>query len=427
MASRAGRQGSMSPDLKQLISDAPQTGGKGKSIPSGHGEEGCKVCGRDEDHANLLLCEACNEEYHTYCLDPPLECVPDDDWFCDSCKKLHSIKDDDGLDSLVSALPPSYTSRFGEIVWAAGGNGFGWWPACIYDPRLTVGGARQLARKNLGKRHLIYFFECYDAPFTVLADSRLCKWQDGFIEEYDLGKTAKSGNKSKAALFDKALSVAQLENERPIEMRMDWNHQDPPVLKSKTKAAAAAAAAAAASAITSSRIGQPATTVAAAVAPPKKKQKVPSPISVDSVNRKHVKNISEHSLIEPSEDGPLLCKILRRLPIGGGGVNNPTGVEFSTNIGFVTLPSRQNATFADIRRVVEKELDEDCFPGSEGREDGKRIGARWKFYVPKLGPVSVKQEKSLGPVLEFLKTVSNDGLLGNGTSSSPLKIVFVDV
>lgn len=82
MASQAGRQGSMSPDLKQLISDAPQTGGKGKSIPSGHGEEGCKVCGRDEDHANLLLCEACNEEYHTYCLDPPLECVPDDDWFC---------------------------------------------------------------------------------------------------------------------------------------------------------------------------------------------------------------------------------------------------------------------------------------------------------------------------------------------------------
>ena len=56
--------------------------------------------------------------------------------FCtntDSCKKLHSIKDDDGLDSLVSALPPSYTSRFGEIVWAAGGNGFGWWPACIYE------------------------------------------------------------------------------------------------------------------------------------------------------------------------------------------------------------------------------------------------------------------------------------------------------
>jgi hypothetical protein len=43
-------------------------------------------------------------------------------YISDKCKQLHSIKDDDGLDSLVCALPPSYTSRFGEIVWAAGGN-----------------------------------------------------------------------------------------------------------------------------------------------------------------------------------------------------------------------------------------------------------------------------------------------------------------
>ena len=26
---------------------------------------GCLSCGRDDDHANLLLCEACNAEYHT--------------------------------------------------------------------------------------------------------------------------------------------------------------------------------------------------------------------------------------------------------------------------------------------------------------------------------------------------------------------------
>jgi hypothetical protein len=43
------------------------------------------------------------------------------------------------------------------------------------------------------------------------------------------------------------------------------------------------------------------------------------------------------------------------------------------------------------------------------------------------GPVSIKQEKTLGPVLEFLKSTSHDGLLGNGTASSPLKIVFMDV
>ena len=37
----------------------------------------------------------------------------------DKCKRIHDPGDDDGLDSLVSALSPSYTSRFGEIVWAA--------------------------------------------------------------------------------------------------------------------------------------------------------------------------------------------------------------------------------------------------------------------------------------------------------------------
>lgn len=44
--------------------------------------DGCMVCHRDVDHANLLLCEACNDEYHTYCLNPPLQSVPEGDFFC---------------------------------------------------------------------------------------------------------------------------------------------------------------------------------------------------------------------------------------------------------------------------------------------------------------------------------------------------------
>ena len=27
---------------------------------------GCLACGRDDDHANIILCEACDAEYHTY-------------------------------------------------------------------------------------------------------------------------------------------------------------------------------------------------------------------------------------------------------------------------------------------------------------------------------------------------------------------------
>ena len=45
-------------------------------------ESGCRICGFDDDHANLLLCEGCETEVHTYCLTPPLEKVPTGDWFC---------------------------------------------------------------------------------------------------------------------------------------------------------------------------------------------------------------------------------------------------------------------------------------------------------------------------------------------------------
>mmetsp|Transcript_10791 Transcript_10791/g.19857 ORF Transcript_10791/g.19857 Transcript_10791/m.19857 type:complete len:233 (-) Transcript_10791:2081-2779(-) len=151
---------------------------------------GCLSCGEDDDHANLLLCEGCNAEYHTYCLDPPLRAVPSGDWFCSTCKaEMVPLEDDDGLEQLVSALSPTFTSRFGEVCWAQGGVGFGWWPAFIYDPRLVVGTARKLARQNLGKKHLVYFFECHDAPFTVLTSSKITKWEDGLTDDFHLGKS----------------------------------------------------------------------------------------------------------------------------------------------------------------------------------------------------------------------------------------------
>ena len=56
-------------------------GGGGVAAEASFGT-GCLTCGLDDDHANLLLCEGCNDEYHTYCLDPPLKAVPTGDWFC---------------------------------------------------------------------------------------------------------------------------------------------------------------------------------------------------------------------------------------------------------------------------------------------------------------------------------------------------------
>ena len=32
-----------------------------------------------------MLCDGCDEAYHTYCLTPHLTNIPDGDWFCVQC------------------------------------------------------------------------------------------------------------------------------------------------------------------------------------------------------------------------------------------------------------------------------------------------------------------------------------------------------
>lgn len=47
-----------------------------------HHMEFCRVC---RDGGELLCCDACPLAYHTYCLNPPLEIVPDGEWRCPRC------------------------------------------------------------------------------------------------------------------------------------------------------------------------------------------------------------------------------------------------------------------------------------------------------------------------------------------------------
>ena len=86
MASRSGRRGKFAPESKEFLDiekTTTTTTSPSRNISSVMGNnDGCKVCRRDEDHANLLLCESCNDEYHIYCLNPPLTSVPDEDFFC---------------------------------------------------------------------------------------------------------------------------------------------------------------------------------------------------------------------------------------------------------------------------------------------------------------------------------------------------------
>lgn len=45
----------------------------------------CEICGSCENEDRLLLCDGCDLGFHLYCLDPPLDSVPTDEWFCAAC------------------------------------------------------------------------------------------------------------------------------------------------------------------------------------------------------------------------------------------------------------------------------------------------------------------------------------------------------
>lgn len=45
----------------------------------------CLVCGSGGEEDRLLLCDGCDDSYHTFCLIPPLHDVPKGDWRCPKC------------------------------------------------------------------------------------------------------------------------------------------------------------------------------------------------------------------------------------------------------------------------------------------------------------------------------------------------------
>jgi len=46
---------------------------------------GCRGCGRHKDPQHTLLCDDCDASWHIYCLQPPLETIPEDNWYCPDC------------------------------------------------------------------------------------------------------------------------------------------------------------------------------------------------------------------------------------------------------------------------------------------------------------------------------------------------------
>ncbi|MFT7814079.1 lysine-specific demethylase 5B isoform X2, partial [Arapaima gigas] len=52
----------------------------------------CLVCGSGSEEDRLLLCDGCDDSYHTFCLIPPLHDVPKGDWRCPKCLAMECSK-----------------------------------------------------------------------------------------------------------------------------------------------------------------------------------------------------------------------------------------------------------------------------------------------------------------------------------------------
>lgn len=106
---------------------------------------------------------------------------------------------------------------------------------------------------------------------------------------------------------------------------------------------------------------------------------------------------------EPS--GQLVCEIIRRMEEDN--VDVP--------IGTVVLPSQKRATFADVRRYIKQELL--TLP----------VEWQWRFWVPGLGSLSMRQESKYGSMLAFMwRTAPTRSDVGDGTQQNPVRVVLVD-
>lgn len=50
----------------------------------------CLVCQSKNDEDKIVYCNYCDRGYHTFCCDPPLKNIPEDNWYCNLCSSMPS-------------------------------------------------------------------------------------------------------------------------------------------------------------------------------------------------------------------------------------------------------------------------------------------------------------------------------------------------
>jgi len=78
-------------------------------------ESGCVVCKSKDNEEVTLLCDSCEDPYHTYCLTPKLSKIPEGEWRCPRCILRAQMPQDGDLDFASSVFP----TQLGESPAAA--------------------------------------------------------------------------------------------------------------------------------------------------------------------------------------------------------------------------------------------------------------------------------------------------------------------
>ncbi|XP_078594728.1 lysine-specific demethylase 5A-like isoform X17 [Branchiostoma floridae x Branchiostoma japonicum] len=75
----------------------------------------CHSCGKGDDESHLLLCDGCDDAFHTYCLIPPLTDIPKGDWRCPKCVAAECSKPSDPY-GFEQARKEYTLQSFGEMA-----------------------------------------------------------------------------------------------------------------------------------------------------------------------------------------------------------------------------------------------------------------------------------------------------------------------
>ncbi|XP_043944415.1 lysine-specific demethylase 5A [Protopterus annectens] len=75
----------------------------------------CLVCNSGDDEDRLLLCDGCDDSYHTFCLIPPLHDVPKGDWRCPKCLTEECSKPHEAF-GFEQAVREYTLQSFGEMA-----------------------------------------------------------------------------------------------------------------------------------------------------------------------------------------------------------------------------------------------------------------------------------------------------------------------